>query len=513
MMKKMNCLSFSLIMRIEAFFLCAILFSALNGTTNYAVAQQKINLDKENMCGYAKAFDVYDLYSFESSDEARGIINEISDIVGLKPNFDVKVANVPNAAAVVEEGQRYIFYSQHFMTQINQSSGREWAGITILAHEVGHHLQGHTLRAGGSRPSLELEADEFSGFVVGLMGGTLDNASSAVNELASESGSATHPSKSARLEAIAVGWEKANKRRNSPHTVNPLIPNEDGTIELAQVPVARSPDEGAAPIHACDLLAAYPRDPDKVAPGVEKVQIESGAIARCQEAVRDFPDEIRFKAQLGRSLVDAKRYSEAAPILLDAASKGSTLAQSTLGGLFIYGNGVQKDYKEALKWHKSALKKNFDYSQASIAWMYMNGQGLEQDYSKAFDLFQKAANQGYSFAEGYMGYIYFYGLGAEIDYNRAEFWLRKASDKDDTHGQTLLGWLYSQQGNEKDAFYWTKKAAEKGDAYAENNLGWFYQQGIGANKNRNLAIDWYKKSAAQGNIQAVENLKNLSLSP
>ena len=38
--------------------------------------------------------------------------------------------------------------------------------MTLLAHEVGHHLNGHTIHRGGSTPELELEADEFAGFIL-----------------------------------------------------------------------------------------------------------------------------------------------------------------------------------------------------------------------------------------------------------------------------------------------------------------------------------------------------------
>jgi hypothetical protein len=133
------------------------------------------------------------------------------EAVGLKPRFELKAANVDNAAAVIYDSKRYILYSQNFISKIEGATRTNWAAISILAHEIGHHLNGHTLERNGSRPSSELEADEFSGFVLRKMGASLPQAQAAMRILADEEGSYTHPARSARLEAIAVGWKQADE--------------------------------------------------------------------------------------------------------------------------------------------------------------------------------------------------------------------------------------------------------------------------------------------------------------
>ena len=80
--------------------------------------------------------------------------------------------------------------------------------MALLSHEIAHHLNGHTLEAGGSRPPTELEADKFAGFAVGKLGGSLQEAQWLFRQLSAE-GSETHPPRSARLEAVAVGWRDA----------------------------------------------------------------------------------------------------------------------------------------------------------------------------------------------------------------------------------------------------------------------------------------------------------------
>lgn len=147
--------------------------------------------------------------TFSSDQEAEDVIERIVSASGLVKNFLVRSAGVPNAAAVIRGETRYILYSQHFMQSIRRETGNSWAPISIMAHEVGHHLNGHTLDNRGSRPKIELEADYYSGFILQRMGATLDDARAAILKLGSASGSRTHPASHDRLAAIGNGWTKA----------------------------------------------------------------------------------------------------------------------------------------------------------------------------------------------------------------------------------------------------------------------------------------------------------------
>ncbi|MFD1754782.1 membrane-binding protein [Rufibacter sediminis] len=151
-------------------------------------------------------------YAAPAAVGARDIITEIIDVVGLKPRFEVRAANVPNAAAVIMNGKRYILYNENFVSSLNNALRTDWAGVSILAHEIGHHLNGHTLTQGGSNQQDELEADEFSGFVLRKMGASLSEAQAAIKALAEEEDSYTHPGKSSRLTAISKGWRNAQEQ-------------------------------------------------------------------------------------------------------------------------------------------------------------------------------------------------------------------------------------------------------------------------------------------------------------
>lgn len=224
-----------------------------------SVAQTVLNLkQKEHICSFAPD-EVLDetIYSFASSDEARDLVADIMSTVGLVPRFTVFAANVPNAAAVIEGEERLIVYSEHWIQ--NTIADNRWAAVSLMAHEIAHHLNGHTLEAGGSRPPTELEADSFAGFAVGRLGGSLQDAQWLFSQL-SEHGSDTHPPRSARLEAVAVGWREGSVGRTSPDpssgtpvierktadfilsqsATHLLMPEDLATLSLAELRLARN---------------------------------------------------------------------------------------------------------------------------------------------------------------------------------------------------------------------------------------------------------------------------------
>ena len=176
-----------------------------------AAAQELLSLGET--CSYYGEEIVDAVYGFESDRDAESAVEKIVDYTGLPQNFKIMAANVPNAAADVDaNGERRILYNQTFMKRITETAQTDWAATSILAHEIGHHLSGHTLKRGGSRPELELQADAFSGYVLFKMGAELEDAQAAMEALAEERSSETHPPKSARLAAIANGWKRANEQ-------------------------------------------------------------------------------------------------------------------------------------------------------------------------------------------------------------------------------------------------------------------------------------------------------------
>jgi tetratricopeptide (TPR) repeat protein len=145
-------------------------------------------------------------------------------------------SNIENCIATSYKGIRYILYDKYFMEEIANNTS-SWSKISILAHEVGHHVNGHSIDllsiASGQidAPSLkesrqmEIEADEYSGFVMQKLGASLSQAQAAMNKYAStgDDSYSSHPSKYKRLSAIERGYNKAKGQSstysNAPSTL------------------------------------------------------------------------------------------------------------------------------------------------------------------------------------------------------------------------------------------------------------------------------------------------------
>ncbi len=156
--------------------------------------------------------EICDLVAFTTRPEVTMAVENIVRRSGLKQNFYVmECPNTDNCFAATRNGERLIVYDARFFHRLNSVTKTDWAALSILAHEIGHHLQGHTIKSGGSDHNRELEADEFSGFVMYQMGATLLEAQSAINSVTTEYATSSHPPRSMRLKAIETGYHNARE--------------------------------------------------------------------------------------------------------------------------------------------------------------------------------------------------------------------------------------------------------------------------------------------------------------
>jgi hypothetical protein len=194
-------------------------------------------------CSYdGKALKV-DASTLKTSTEADGTaaVSRIMRYTGLPQNFTITESAVPNAAALIVMGQdgvpkRVIAYSRQFMQEVARATGdQDWSGTSILAHEIGHHLSGHTLLPGGSKPPIELEADKFSGFVLFKMGATLPQAEKAIATLIPQADGPTHPGRKKRLDAVKAGWaQSCEQQRESCSDDQPVASAEPSSRHAEQ---------------------------------------------------------------------------------------------------------------------------------------------------------------------------------------------------------------------------------------------------------------------------------------
>jgi len=169
--------------------------------------------------------------SFTSSAEADNALNEILAVVGAAKRFMLfPCDNIQNAIAYTSPtGLRYILYDPIFMESL-VSGDNYWSSMSILAHEVGHHINGHTLRGDISLYESrlkELEADEFAGFVLAKLGADIDVIKEVFYSIGGDGDDtySTHPNKTRRVNAIIKGFDRA--RSNTGFTQTKLSTFED----------------------------------------------------------------------------------------------------------------------------------------------------------------------------------------------------------------------------------------------------------------------------------------------
>jgi hypothetical protein len=144
--------------------------------------------------------------------EAQRLVKSIAAHAGVSPDFIVRPGHFTSSATAftcydgnLREIRRYIVYAPAFIEEIRRKSETYWSLVEVLAHEIGHHVNGHHLQRGRFHER-ELEADYFAGFVLARMGASLEQTTAGERALGSHAASATHPAREQRIEAMSRGW-------------------------------------------------------------------------------------------------------------------------------------------------------------------------------------------------------------------------------------------------------------------------------------------------------------------
>lgn len=190
----------------------AVLLFAFVTSFSFAQNNSEIIFGKNYYGQAINEREICNWVAFSTRPEVSKAIENIVRRSGLKQNFYVmECPNTDNCFAATRNGERLIVYDPKFINKLGNVTKTDWGALSILAHEIGHHLQGHTIKQGGSEHEKELEADEFSGFVMYQMGARLKEAQSAISSLTTEYTTSTHPPRSMRLKAIERGYQNARE--------------------------------------------------------------------------------------------------------------------------------------------------------------------------------------------------------------------------------------------------------------------------------------------------------------
>ncbi|WP_241907900.1 tetratricopeptide repeat protein, partial [Vibrio splendidus] len=86
----------------------------------------------------------------------------------------------------------------------------------------------------------------------------------------------------------------------------------------------------------------------------------------------------------------------------------------------------QGDFKTAYSEWSPLAEQGDANAQSNLALMYLDGQGVAQDDKQAVYWYRKASEQGLAFAQSELGFMYFNGQGVDQDNQQAVYWFRKA---------------------------------------------------------------------------------------
>lgn len=157
--------------------------------------------------------------------------------------------------------------------------------------------------------------------------------------------------------------------------------------------------------------------------------------------------------------------------------------------------------REVVKLQALAEKGDADAEQ-QLGVRYAKGDGVKRNYAEAMALFRKAAAQGNLKAVNDVGIMYFYGEGVPRNVDEAARWYRQAAEAGLPAAENNLGVMYIDlQIRPKDfaqGVEWLRRAAEQGYPRALLNLGKAYERGTGVEQDWVQAHLWYSLAAAGG---------------
>ena len=105
---------------------------------------------------------------------------------------------------------------------------------------------------------------------------------------------------------------------------------------------------------------------------------------------------------------------------------GDKGAQYKLGEIYDFGQGLEQNYKEALKWYRMAAEQGLVEAQYNLGTVYLQGNEVPQDHKEAVKWFRMAADQGYADAQYNLGALYAMGKGVDKDFIAGYAWTNVA---------------------------------------------------------------------------------------
>lgn len=185
-------------------------------------------------------------------------------------------------------------------------------------------------------------------------------------------------------------------------------------------------------------------------------------------------------------------------------------------GLFEYGKAlligehIPQNTDSAVKLLEKAVKLKNSNAKRFLALEYISGEHLEQDIEKGIALLTECADSGDVIACYRLGKIYLQGEIMSQNLDKAEKYLLLAADNEYTQYALAKLYLQEEKYDIQKAVNYFENCADK-NHLASYQLGRIYLFGAaGLTKDKGQAIEWFTKSANDGNECAQAMLDNIS---
>lgn len=196
---------------------------------------------------------------------------------------------------------------------------------------------------------------------------------------------------------------------------------------------------------------------------------------------------------------------EAIGLLHKAAMQSHAHAKFILGHLFAIGQGVKRDYSEAVKWYQAAADQGHIHAQLKLGAMYAIGQGVPKNFEQTRKWYEQAAEKASCHTQFIVGQKYATGDEAPVDHTAALRWLRRSAEKGYPAAQHALGDLYANGNglpvNYAEAMKWYRLSAEQGFAPSVYTLGMSYFEGRGVEKDNVKAYQYVALAWGLGDMR------------
>jgi len=108
----------------------------------------------------------------------------------------------------------------------------------------------------------------------------------------------------------------------------------------------------------------------------------------------------------GEEAYQREDYAVALRELKPLSEQGHAGAQTILGLMYAYGDGVAQNHKEAVKWYRLAAEQGFAYAQYQLGTMYYFGGGVPKDNIYAYMWLNLASAQGHPFISSFKNDVF-----------------------------------------------------------------------------------------------------------